>query len=232
MKNHDIDVCPVQFPGKEGRINERPISEMDEAVGALEQVLAGYMDRPFAIYGHSVGALVAFRLAHRLAERSDGLLRHLFVGAFSSPSIGSNPVYDRVVESFQEFGFDTLPEVEELIQMPKDRSQEYEDYISESFGIEINDEMRDALKPVGYSDFRLVHTYQFDPDEERLTIPIAGYHGRRDTFVVEEEVRAWEGLTSGSFALRVFEGDHFFLHHDQSEQELLDDLRDRLYSAS
>lgn len=228
----DIDVCPVQFPGKEGRINERPISEMDEAVGALEQVLAGYMDRPFAIYGHSVGALVAFRLAHRLAERSDGLLRHLFVGAFSSPSIGSNPVYDRVVESFQEFGFDTLPEVEELIQMPKDRSQEYEDYISESFGIEVNDEMRDALKPVGYSDFRLVHTYQFDPDEERLTIPIAGYHGRRDTFVVEEEMRAWEGLTSGSFALRVFEGDHFFLHHDQSEQELLDDLRDRLYSVS
>lgn len=232
MFSDDIDVCPVQFPGKEGRIDERPIADIDEAVIALEKVLDPYLDRPYALYGHSVGALVAFRLAHRLACRPHNSLRHLFVGAYSSPSIVPNPVYDRIMESIHAFGFETLPDVEELIQMPKDRVKEYERYIGESFGIEVNDEMRDALKPVGYSDFKLVHTYTFDPEEGRLAVPVTAYHGDQDSLVAEDEMRAWKEITSAGFSFRVLAGDHFFLHHDQSEKELLDDIDGRLRGMS
>ena len=116
--------------------------------------------------------------------------------------------------------------------MPKDRVKEYERYIGESFGIEVNDEMRDALKPVGYSDFKLVHTYTFDPEEGRLAVPVTAYHGDQDSLVAEDEMRAWKEITSAGFSFRVLAGDHFFLHHDQSEKELLDDIDGRLRGMS
>ena len=219
-----VDVCPVQFPGKENRIHERPIGDLDEALNALEAALDGLLDRPFAIYGHSVGALVAYRLAHRLARRHGDLLRHLFVGAYTAPSIVPNPVHHRVMESFKAFGFDHIPEIEELATVPKERQRDYERFIENQFGIEVDSAMRNAVKPVGYSDFRLVHTYTHDPAEEPMAVPITAFHGKEDTFVTEDEMRAWEGLTAGAFDLTVLRGDHFFLHPDQDQQVLLGEI--------
>nr|QLK00633.1 polyketide synthase dehydratase domain-containing protein [Micromonospora carbonacea] len=226
--DNDVDVCPVQFPGKENRIHERPISDIDEAVNALEVALDGLLDRPFAIYGHSVGALIAYRLAHRLHQRHGDLLRHLFVGAYTSPSIVPNPVYRRVMESFQAFGFDSIPDIEELATVPKERQRDYERFVEDQFGMEIDDEMRNAIKPVGYSDFRMVHTYRHDPAEPPLPAPISAFHGKEDTFVTEDEMRAWKGLTANAFDLTVLSGDHFFIHPDQDEQALVREIARRL----
>jgi len=94
-------------------------------VNALEAALDGLLDRPFAIYGHSVGALIAYRLAHRLAGGRHGdLLRHLYVGAYTAPSIVPDPVHHRVMESFQAFGFGHIPEIEEVATVPEERQRD------------------------------------------------------------------------------------------------------------
>jgi len=84
--------------------------------------------------------------------------------------------------------------------------------------------MRNAVKPVGYSDFRLVHTYTHDSAEEPLALPITAFHGKEDTFVTEDEMRSWQELTAGAFDLTVLRGDHFFLHPDQDQQALLREI--------
>lgn len=217
----DVEVCPIQFPGKENRISEMPISDMDEAVEALEQVLSTQMDKPFAFYGHSVGALIAYRIAARLQEKNCEEMKYLFVGAFSSPNIVPNPVYEKVMKAFRNFGFETLPEIDQLVNVDPELNKEYESYITKEFNITVNDEVRDLVKPVGFSDFRLVHTYNYDLTEEKLHIPIAAFHGNKDDFVTEEEIIKWSELTDRSFQHYVFPGDHFFIHKEQSQDELL-----------
>ncbi|MGC4746938.1 beta-ketoacyl synthase N-terminal-like domain-containing protein [Micromonospora sp. DT201] len=214
-----IDVCPIQFPGKEQRISERPIADLTEAVDALEQVLTTRLDRPVALYGHSVGALVAYRVARRLS--GTGRVSHLFVGAYTAPTEQPNPVYRRVMDTFKVFGFDDVPALEELAGASPEDHQRYEAFIRKEFGIDVDAEVRAAVKPVGLADFRLVHTYRHDPDEPPLTIPVTAFHGDRDTFVTEEEMRAWGKLTTGPFTLEVVPGDHFFLHGDQAEDQVV-----------
>ncbi|MBG0567757.1 beta-ketoacyl synthase N-terminal-like domain-containing protein [Actinoplanes aureus] len=214
-----VDVCPIQFPGKEQRIRERPIADLTEAVDALEQVLSSRLDRPVALYGHSVGALVAYRVAQRLS--GTGRVSHLFVGAYTAPTVQPNPVYRRVMETFRVFGFDDVPALEDLAGASAEDHRRYEAFIREKFGIDVDDEVRAAVKPVGLADFRLVHTYRHDPDEPPLTIPVTAFHGERDTFVTEEEMRAWGKLTTGPFTCEVVPGDHFFLHGDQAEDRVV-----------
>lgn len=218
----DIEVCPIQFPGKENRISEMPISDIDEAVDALEKVISTQMDKPFAFYGHSVGALIAYRISARLQQQKCKKLKHLFAGAFSSPNIYPNPVYEKVMKAFNEFGFETLPEIDELVNIDPEVSKEYESYIAKEFNINVNDEVRDLVKPVGFSDFRLVHTYKHDDNEEKLSIPITAFHGRDDDYVKEDEIVKWGELTHRKFNYYTFDGDHFFLHKDQSQKQLLD----------
>lgn len=223
-----IEVCPIQFPGKENRISEMPISDIDEMVDALEQVLENQLDKPFAFYGHSVGALVAYRISMRLQQKNNGNLKCLFVGAYSAPNIVPNPVYEKVMKAFGDFGFDTLPEIEQLVNVDPERGKEYESYIANEFHIDINDEVRDLVKPVGFSDFRLVHTYHFEPTEEKLRIPLIAFHGSKDEFVQENEIIKWGELTDALFEYYTFEGDHFFIHKDQAMADVLDIISEKM----
>ena len=64
----DVEVCPVQFPGRGTRLMERPFTQLSPLVQALAQALAPLLDKPFAFFGHSLGALVGFELARRTPQ--------------------------------------------------------------------------------------------------------------------------------------------------------------------
>ena len=63
----DVEVCPVQLPGRGTRLMERPFTRLPPLVEALAQALVPLLDKPFAFFGHSLGALVSFELARRTA---------------------------------------------------------------------------------------------------------------------------------------------------------------------
>ncbi|HET8681027.1 MAG TPA: beta-ketoacyl synthase N-terminal-like domain-containing protein, partial [Micromonosporaceae bacterium] len=83
----EVEVCPVQLPGREQRHKEPPFTQMSALVTTLAQVLGPYLDLPFALFGHSMGALASFELARQL--RREGLAgpAHLYVSAMRAPQL-------------------------------------------------------------------------------------------------------------------------------------------------
>ncbi|MFI1030618.1 beta-ketoacyl synthase N-terminal-like domain-containing protein [Streptomyces sp. NPDC020951] len=221
----DIDVCPVQLPGREDRWQEHLLEDCEEAVRLLAEALTPYTDRPFAFYGHSMGALLAYRLAHEFGTIRGGPLRHLFVAAFTSPSLGPNPLATRIAQAHRSLGH-SAPDAFEA-----DFEGDFESLgraVRECLGEEAGQQLTGVLDPVGRADLRIVHGYRPSTAEADLQAPVTALHGRRDPLVSEEGMSAWKAVTTGDFRLETFPGDHYFCHPDQERTAVLSLLRDRL----
>ncbi|MFF0728294.1 beta-ketoacyl synthase N-terminal-like domain-containing protein [Streptomyces sp. NPDC004134] len=223
-----VEVVPVQLPGREERADERCLVDADEAVDAVAQALKPYLDRPFAFYGHSMGALLAYRLAHRLGAEYGELLRHLFVGAFSAPTGGENPLGARLRAVTQRLGYEQMPEHEELARVRRSQPRLYDTALRAELGEHLAGKADVAMDGAGYSDLRVVQSYRHDPAEAPLHVPVTAFHGAGDPVVAEQDADGWRPLTDAGYELLVVPGDHFFVHGDQSGARVLAEMAARL----
>lgn len=191
-----IEVCPVQLPGREDRSREQPFTDLPSLVCELERVLLPYLDVPFALFGHSMGALISFELA-RLLRRNHALEpAYLFVSGRRAAQIPhSGPLFHQLPDSR------LVEELRRLNGTP-----------AEALG---NARLMRQVLPILRADFTLCETYHH-ADEEPLACPIAAFGGLRDPMASHEEVAAWGRQTRGVFTLRLFPGDHFFIHSARS----------------
>src|SRR5205823_4375590 len=84
-----VEVCAVQLPGRQNRILEEPYTSLAALIAALAAALGPYFDRPFAFFGHSLGALIAFDLARALRRHGQPEPAHLFVSGHRAPQLPS-----------------------------------------------------------------------------------------------------------------------------------------------
>ena len=188
----DVDVCPVQFPGRGTRLMETPFTQLSPLVEALAQALVPLMDKPFAFFGHSLGALVGFELARQLRRQSGVQPVRLFVSADRAPQI---PHRDRPIHA--------LPEGEFLVELRR---------LNGSPGKVLEDmELMQIMLPILRADFAVYETYVY-ATEPPLDCPISVFGGLQDHRVSRGDLEAWRGQTSASFSLQMFPGDHFFLN--------------------
>jgi medium-chain acyl-[acyl-carrier-protein] hydrolase len=82
-----VEVCGIQLPGRGSRIKEQAITRVEPLVQHLASALVPYLDRPFSFFGHSLGAMLAFELAHHLRDEHRLSVSHLFVGGRRAPHI-------------------------------------------------------------------------------------------------------------------------------------------------
>lgn len=210
-----VEICPIQLPGRENRLKESLIYNISEMVDTLEAVIQPELDRPYALYGHSMGALIAFRLAYQLWQNSEIKPVHLFVGGFSSPLIYPNPLMEKILSRYREAGLTQIPNPDEINASSIEKVKKA---VRNLFKIE-NDDLLETSLPIFISDTKIVESYK--PEEEKIfDIPITAFHGSHDDRVSKEEMELWKKLTSSSFNLYILPGDHFFLHKDQSQQKL------------
>jgi medium-chain acyl-[acyl-carrier-protein] hydrolase len=207
----DVEVCPVQFPSRGTRLMETPFTQLSPLVQALAQALVPLLDKPFAFFGHSLGALVSFELARQLRRQSGVLPAHLFVSADRAPQI---PHRDRLIHALPEAEF--LAELRRLNGIPGKVLEEAE--------------LMQIMLPVLRADFAVYETYVYSA-ELPLNCPISTFGGLQDQRVSRGDLEAWRDQTSGSFSLQMFPGDHFFLNTTQPlllqalSQELREDPR-------
>lgn len=187
----DVEVCPVQFPGRGIRLMEPPFSQLSLLVDALIEALLPLLDRPFALFGHSLGSLVSFELARSLQARRQARPVRLIVSAGPAPQIPHRglPIHK-------------LPEEEFSAQLRR-LSGTPEDLLNHK-------ELMDIVLPSLRADFALYESYQYSWGPP-LSCPISTYGGLSDHRVSHRDLEAWRDQTLSSFSLRMFPGDHFYL---------------------
>jgi len=187
-----IDVCPIQYPGRETRLSERPYKHIMSMVQALARGLRPYLDVPFAFFGHSLGAMVCYELICQLRSEGQPEPIHLFASGCRAPNI---PDPDPPIHKLPEPEF--IAELRRLNGTPEPVLQ--------------NTELMQLLMPVLRADFEMVETYRYT-DCGLLHCPVSAFGGLNDREVSESDLVGWRELTRGAFTLRMFPGDHFFVH--------------------
>ncbi|TMC16781.1 MAG: hypothetical protein E6J34_19540, partial [Chloroflexi bacterium] len=214
-----VEVCPVQLPGKGNRMEEKAFTDIGRATEILKQVLHSELDCPYAFYGHSVGALLAYRLAYKFWSEIDKKPGHLFVGAYSSPTILPNPVISLAQEKFKEIGYDEIPDPESLSSITLEKRDEIAAALLSTVGAGL--ELQRIFLPTALAELQMVRGYNI-VDKVLFDVPITAIHGRIDDKVREHEMNAWQELTKGPFTLHTLPGNHLFLHENQDQEQLLE----------
>jgi len=191
----DVEVCPVQFPGRGTRLMETPFTRLAPLIEALAQALVPLLDKPFAFFGHSLGALVGFELARQLRRQPGVQPVHLFVSADRAPQV---PHRDRPIHALPEREF--LGQLHRLNGIPGKVLEEVE--------------LMQIMLPVLRADFTVYETYAY-ATEPPLNCPISAFGGLQDQRVSGGDLEAWRDQTSASFSLRMFPGNHFFWNTTQ-----------------
>ncbi|PEE48966.1 hypothetical protein COM71_02745 [Priestia megaterium] len=214
-----IEVCPIQLPGKENRIKEKAFVDIDIATDVLKQVILPELDRPYAFYGHSIGAFFAYRLAYKLWKEIDNKPKHLFVGAYSSPTILPNPLVSFTRQKFREIGYEDIPGPEILSSIKSESLDRILGVITSE--LDINKELVRLLLPTRLSELQIVKDYN-SIDKSIFNVPITAIHGKMDDKVSEQDMSDWSKLTSSAFKLCTLPGDHLFLREEQNQKQLLE----------
>jgi surfactin synthase thioesterase subunit len=206
-----VEVCSIQLPGRETRQTETPFTRIFPLIDALSEVLDPYLELPYSIYGHSMGALLGFEMVRQYRRQERPLPVSLLLSGCRAPQLGDRhrPIHQ-------------LPEPEFMAKLRKIDGTP-EDVLR-------NRELMDLMLPVLRADFAVCETYKYLP-EPPLPCAIAAFGGTQDPRATRHELVAWREQTSSSFVLRMLPGNHFFVRNAPAlflrfiYQRLEDDLR-------
>ncbi|MBF6330373.1 thioesterase II family protein [Nocardia transvalensis] len=188
----DVTVVAAELPGRDGRRAEPPLTDVHRLAEDLAGRLAGGTDQPYALFGHSFGAIVAFEIARLLARDRAGQPRRLFVSA--SPAPDDQDIPDEPLHRLPDDQF--IARLAELGAIPRRAVDDAE--------------LSAVLLPQLRADWTAAETYVFAPDDP-LSCPISVLGGQQDPMVGTDHLDGWRRHTTGETVVRVFPGAHFFL---------------------
>ena len=186
-----IEAIAVEIPGRGQRLMEPLITSLPELVEQIGAHIRDELDRPYAFFGHSMGATLAYELSHHLATRFNTQPVFLFLSGRSAPHLcdREEPIHQLPDEDFREKirSFEGTPP--EIMQ---------------------HKELMELLMPIIRADFKMVETYVHE-SRPPLDIPMSLFGGLEDESTPRAHLDAWQGYTTSSFSVRMFPGGHFFL---------------------
>ncbi len=190
-----IELWAVRFPGRETRLREKPVTSFAEALARLRMELAPLLAPPYAVMGHSLGALFAYALTRDLEGSGRPRPRALILAGARPPI---HPLPTPLLAG--------LPD-DEFVTALRDR------YNGIPPAVLANPELLALVLPTLRADIALYESYQHSAGPE-IRCPVAAYGGERDPLVSAADLAEWRSLVAGPLTARTFPGDHFFLQAD------------------
>jgi pyochelin biosynthetic protein PchC len=190
-----IEVSAMQYPGRQDRRHEAFVGTVDELADRVFAVLRDGSDRPFAFFGHSMGAVLAFEVAQRFERHTAQTPVHLFVSGRGAPSrYRGGTVHTRTDKGI----------LDELRRI----GGTDERFLADP-------ELVATVLGVTRNDYRAVETYSWRP-QAPLSCPITALVGDADPQATVPDAGGWSDHTTGPFDLRVFPGGHFYLDRQRA----------------
>ncbi len=209
-----IEVCAIQYPGREERAGEKPIDNYQDLVKAIADVIDPLLNCPVAFYCHSAGAGIGLELA-RYLRREKGIQPVKFmVGGWRSPHLISPFKFLDAIADDEVYMDKNIPNIINHL-----RSLEIPESVLE------NKELINEMLPALRADILLGKRYTYYEDEP-LSCSITALAGKQDTVFTEEQVKAWKKHTSGEFRFIRVNGSHLFCRDNR--EELLEILAEEL----
>ncbi len=191
-----VDVVALQLPAREERILESPLSEVEPLMTAIVTAMRPHLTVPFALFGHSMGALLAFETAHRL-EREGFPCMKLIASGCRAPHL---PSLDEPVSHLPD---DLLiGEMRRFDGTPKE--------------ILLDREILDLVLPAFRADLAICERYVPPSGREPLSCPITAFGGLQDAEVGGAAIVGWKAYTNAAFTHRMFAGGHFFVNDERA----------------
>ncbi len=191
-----IELRAIQLPGREGRRTEQPIPRIAAIADSLAREMLPLTDRPYAFFGHSMGALVAFETARCLRRLGAPAPRALLLSGRRAPTI---PEHDTPIHALSDTDFvdamcaryNGIPQI--ILEQP---------------------DMMRMLLPIMRADIEAIETYTYR-HEPPLAAPFFIYGGRDDPQMTTENTAGWQSLTDQAHAPKLFSGGHFYLQDER-----------------
>jgi len=191
-----VNLWAVQLPGREGRIAEPAMTSAGRLSAQIVEAITPLLGERFALFGHSMGALLAFEIARGLRDRRLPAPVALFLSGCGAPKPrpAANPIH-----LLPDDGF--LAEVRRLGGTPPT--------------VLADAEMMSLVLPRLRADIQLYESYSFSGGPA-LAVPISAFGGLDDVESPRDELAGWARLTTGAFSLQLFPGDHFYLNSQRA----------------
>lgn len=186
----EVEVLAVQYPGRQDRRDEPLLASIEELRDGVAGALAPWLDRPIALFGHSMGAVLAYEVARLMCRDGGTPPAHLFVSGRGTPAQGVSMPLDELDDRAMITALDELGGTD--------------------IGLLADEEVLRMVAPAIRSDYRAVRTYRHAPGP-LLPCPVTALIGDADAMAPVEEVDEWRAYTSADFSLKVFQGGHFYL---------------------
>ncbi|MEU9508964.1 alpha/beta fold hydrolase [Micromonospora sp. NPDC048170] len=186
----DVEVLPVQLPGRENRISEDPAFRIADVANAIADRVRG----PYAIYGHSMGGRVGFEVVRELRRAGRPLPLRLYVGGARAPHVTAASHFD---------GLSRVDDDELLRRVEAGGGP--------AAGLRDYPELVELLLPMLRADFGRVDAYRYTPDEP-LPMPIVAFSGRHDHTVTRDHRDGWREHSAAGYTPYEIDGGHFFLN--------------------
>jgi medium-chain acyl-[acyl-carrier-protein] hydrolase len=187
----DIEVVAVQPPGRENRRQEPLFNNLLALIEALTPALLPYLDRPFAFFGHSVGALIGFEVARQLRRTGHLSPFHLIVSGRLAPQLpAATPPIHR------------LPDADFLAELQR--------YNGTPAIVLENAAVMNVFMPILRADLAMNETYVYQP-EAPFDFPITAFGGLEDSQVSQAALSGWAEQTTANCRIELLPGNHFFL---------------------
>lgn len=187
-----IELCPIEIPGRGKQIKLSPYTKIEPLIQATATNIIPYLNKPYAFFGYSMGALISFELTRLLRSDYNSHPLHLFIAAYHAPQLPSETSL-----MYQLTDTDFLNEIYQLNGTPK--------------VVQENPELIKFFLPVIRADFTVLDTYVYS-HQSPLNCPITAFGGLQDSRVSYNALSAWEKQTTAPFLLHEIDGNHFFIN--------------------
>lgn len=193
--SENVSVYLVQLPGREYRINDRPYNFLNPLLDDLIEAMKPYLDKPFVFLGHSMGAMIAFELVHKLRDTYGLTPKHLFLSSKCAPHMEKKYKYQNLSDNqlvLKLFDFGGMD-----IELAKENK------------------LMKMILPILRKDIQLCDDYQCCRSEV-LDVPVTILGGNEDQDVNLSDLVEWDKYFNNEFNVCIFKGNHFYFKDDYS----------------